>query len=144
MGHSRGAGREAREILSVLLGTVRRHLFQHNAAAQDVVLHRQSDRALRGHIIPIGARVLLARRLKGENIIVHHHSPVADHVLSAHLGNHTVHLAVSAAARQVPVVHHVVGGPVRSRHHRHHKHSLPVSITHGVGSTDFRTLPLPS
>lgn len=133
MGHSWGAGREAREILSVLRGTVRRHLLQHNAAAEDVVLHRQSDRALRGHIVPVGAGVLPASRLQGENIVVHHHPPVADHVLPAHLGNHTVHVAVSAAARQVPAVHHVVGGPVRSRHHRYHKHTLPVSIVQEVG-----------
>lgn len=120
MGYSRRAGRETREVLSVLLRTVRGHIFQHNAAAEDAVLHRQPDRAVRGHIVPVGAGVLSAGRLQGEDFALHHHTSVADHVFPAHIGDHTVHVAVAAVARQIPVVHHAAGGPVRGRHHHHH------------------------
>lgn len=127
MGHPGRASRETREVLSLLPGTLRRHILQHNPETPDVVLHGQSDRAVRGHILPVGAGVLPASRLQREDLAVHHHPPVADHVLPAHIGNHTVHVAVVTAAWQVPAVHYVAGGPVRGRHHHHYKHTLPVS-----------------
>lgn len=127
MGHPRRAGRETREVLFVLRGTVHRHILQHHAAPPDAVLHRQPDRALRGHILPVRARVLPAGRLQGEDLAVHHHTAVADHVLPAHIRDHTVHVAVAAAARQVPVVHHVASSPVRGRHHHYHQYTLSVS-----------------
>lgn len=126
MGHLGRAGREAREVLSLLPGTVCGHIFQHNPETPDVVLHRQPDRALRGHIVSVGTGVLSAGRFQGEDFVMHYHSPVADHVLSAHIGNHTIHVAVITAVGQVLIVHHVAGGLVRSRHHHHHKHTLPV------------------
>jgi len=130
MGHSRGACGETREVLLMLRRTLHRHILQHNPAAEDAVLHRQPDRALCGHILPVGVGVLPARRLQGENFTVHHDPPVPDHVFFAHLRDHTVDVAVVAPARQVPVVHHVAGRPVRGRHHHHHKHSLQVRRLH--------------
>lgn len=154
MGHSRRAGRETREVLLVLRRTVHRHILQHNPKTEDAVLHRQPDRALRGHILPVGVGVLPARRLQGENFTVHHDPPVPDHVLLAHLRDHTVDVAVVAAARQIPVVHHAAGRPVRGRHHHHHKYTLQVRQLYehnnvlqlffygGQGGYDFLVPPL--
>lgn len=63
VGHSRRTGRETREVLSLLPGTLRGHILQHNPEAKNAVLHRQPDRALRGHILSVGAGVLSAGRL---------------------------------------------------------------------------------
>jgi len=59
---------------------------------------------------------------------VYHHPFVPDHVLSAHFGDHTIHVIVVAAPRQVPVVHHVTGGVVRGRNNNHHQYTLQVNI----------------
>lgn len=126
MGHSQRPGRETRKVLSVLRRTVRGHILQHYPEAANVVLHRQPDRAVRGHILPVRSGVLPAGRLQGENLAVHHHSPVPDHVLLAHIGNHTVHVAVASAARKVPAVYHVACGALRGGHYYHHKYSLSV------------------
>lgn len=126
MGYSQRARGKTRKVLSLLHGTVRRYILQHNPATEDPVLHGQPDRALRGHLLPVGARFLSASGFQGENLVVHHHPPVADHVLLAHIRNHTVHVAVATVARQVPAVHHVAGSPLRGRHHHHHQHPLPV------------------
>lgn len=127
MGHSRRAGRETREVLSLLPGTLRGYIFQHNPEEKNAVLHRQPDRAVCGHILSVGAGVLSAGRFQGENLFVHNDPPVPDHVFLADIGNHTVYVAIVAAAWQVPLVHHVVGSPVRGGHHYHHKHTLSVS-----------------
>lgn len=120
MGHTRRPGRATREILLVLRRAVHRHILQHHVAPADAVLHGEPDRAVRGHIVPVGARVLPAGRLQGEDFAVHHHTAVPDHVLPAHIRDHPVHVAVAAAARQVPAVHHAAGRALRGRHHNHH------------------------
>lgn len=79
---------------------------------------------MRGHIVPIRTGVLPTGRFQRENLAVHHDPPVPDHVLPAHLRNHTVHVPVVAAARQVPVVHYAASCSVRGRHHHHHKYTL--------------------
>lgn len=127
MGHSRRAGRETRKVLLVLRWTIYRHILQHNPEAEDFVLHRQLDCALRGHILSVGTGLLPARWLQGENFTVHHDPPVPNYVLLAHLRNHSVDVAVIAAARQVPIVHHVAGCPMCGRYHHHHKHTLQVN-----------------
>lgn len=127
MGHSRCAGRETRKVLLLLRRTLHRHILQYNSEAEDSVLHRQLDCALRGYILPVSASVLFTRRFQGEDFTVHHDPPLPNHVFLAHIRNHSVDVAVVATAWQIPIIHYAFSCFVRSRNHNHHQYTLQVS-----------------
>ena len=125
MGHPRRAGRAAREVLPLLPRALHRHLLQHHAAAQDPLLHGQPHNPLREHLLPLGPRVLPARRLRREDRPLHQHPPLADHVLPPDLRDHPLDVPGAAAARQVPPIHDGAGGPLGRHHHHHPERALP-------------------
>uniref|UniRef100_A0A8D8NY90 (northern house mosquito) hypothetical protein n=2 Tax=Culex pipiens TaxID=7175 RepID=A0A8D8NY90_CULPI len=55
---------------------------------------------------------------------MHQHSPIADDVLPADIGNHPVDVAGAAPARQVPAVYHDPGRAERRDHHYYPQHTL--------------------
>lgn len=80
---------------------------------------------MRRYLLPLGPRLLPARRLRREDRALHHNSLVADHVLPPHLGNHTVYLSRTSPARQVPPVHYAAGRTLRRHHDHGAQRSLP-------------------
>lgn len=105
-------------VINSLRWSYFRYLLQHHSTQEDSLLHGQLDRSLRRYILPLGARLLPTSRLRREDRTLHHHPLVADHVLPLDLGNHTVYISRTPAARQVPPVHHAAGRTLR-RHHDH-------------------------
>lgn len=58
-----------------------------------------------------------------------YHDPlVADHVLPAHVGDHSVDVAGHAPAGQVFTLHHVSGRAVGPDYHRHPQRALPQAV----------------
>jgi len=102
-----------------------RYFLQHHAEAQDAVLHCEPDRALRGYFLPIGAGLLPASRLGREGGPVHFHPAVADHVLLAHLRDHSVDVTGAAAAGKISPLHHGDGRSVGRHHHHRPQRPLP-------------------
>lgn len=106
MGHTGSSSRAAQEILSLLRRALPRYLLQHHPPSKNVVLHGELDRAMREHLVFVGARVLLARGLGRKDRPLHQHPTIPNHVLPLNIGDYTIDLVGVAFARQILVVHH--------------------------------------
>lgn len=83
---------------------------------------------MRGHLVLVGAGVLLARRLRREGCTLHQHPAVANNVLLADIGNHSVDIVGAAVAGQISPLHHDTGRIICRGNDRHPQHPLPKAI----------------
>ena len=111
----------------MLRGTLSRHRVLHHPAPQDPLLHGESDNTVRGHILPIGAGILLAERQRREGLPVDLDTPLVDGVLLAAGRDNTAHVANGATPGQVPAVHDGDGDRVGGRHDSRAKREFPLA-----------------
>lgn len=55
---------------------------------------------------------------------MHHHIAVANHVLSADIGNHAFYITSASTSRQISTLHHVAGRAVRYNYYSHTQYTL--------------------
>ena len=101
-----------------------RYLLQHNIAAEDSLLHRQPDRALRWHILLISTGLLLASRFRREDRVKHIHFALPNHVFPSYFRNYTVYVASTSVAWKISFIHDVVSWIVGCNNHCNIKRAL--------------------
>lgn len=102
-----------------------RYLLQHHVASQDPLLHSEPHCAMRWHLLPLGASVLLAGRLGREDSTLHLNSSLPNHVLPAHIRDHPVNIASPAPTGKVPALHYDPSRFLRSYNHNGSQRPLP-------------------
>lgn len=80
---------------------------------------------MRGNFLSVSISVLPPSGLGRKDRIVYINPAVANDVFLAHIGNHPLDFASTAAPGQVPAVHDGIGGLVGSDHHHHPQRALP-------------------
>lgn len=102
-----------------------RYLLQYYVAPQDTVLYSEPHCAMRWHLLPLSASVLLAGRLGREDSSLHLNPSLPNYVLPAHIRDHPINVASPATTRQVSSVHYDPRRTVCSYNHNGSQRPLP-------------------